>query len=93
MLLARNIIYHFFDYSCFASLEEVGLEPICDFEPDEELNDREPSNTSESAFEQIRSIDGLVQSRRDNGLSTIVEDENECSLGTIHLDFNSPHNG
>jgi hypothetical protein len=41
-------------------MEEVGLEAICEGEPDEELNDREPSNTSESAFEQIRSIDGLV---------------------------------
>ena len=60
MLLARNIVYHFYDYSCFAPFEEVGLEAIVDGEPDEELNDREPSNTSESAFEQIRSIDGLA---------------------------------
>ena len=47
MLLARNIVYHFYDYSCFALLEEVDLVAICDAEPDEELNDREPSNTSE----------------------------------------------
>jgi hypothetical protein len=60
MLLARNIVYHFYDYSCFTQLEEVGLEAICDGEPEEELNDREPSNTSDSAFEQIRSIDGLA---------------------------------
>jgi len=26
-----------------------------------------------------------------NGLSTILEDENEYSLGTIQLDFNSPN--
>ena len=60
MLLARNIVYHFYDYSCFDPIEEVALDALCDGEPDEEINDREQSDSSESAFEQIRSIDGLA---------------------------------
>jgi hypothetical protein len=39
---------------------------------------------------QVQSIDCNLQIRA--GLTTIVEDENECSLGTIQQDFNSPNN-
>jgi hypothetical protein len=57
----------------------------CFFNDQADLNDREPT-----AFEHLKSVDGLLNSRA--GLSTIVEDEHECSLGTVHLDFNSPTN-
>jgi hypothetical protein len=33
------------------------------------------------------------EAAKEAGLSTIIEEENECSLGTVQFQLNSPYNG
>jgi elongation factor P--beta-lysine ligase len=74
----RNLVYHMYDYEGCLHEERDLVEESNSFERDMD----EKVNIKMLPIEagQVKSLEGLPKG---GGLSTIVEDENEYSLGTI----------
>lgn len=53
----------------------------------------QPTSPPDTIVVSVLKNGEIDEAAKEAGLSTIIEEENECSLGTVHFQLNSPYHG